>query len=105
MSDTYEIAVVGDRESIMGFRAIGLSVYPVFSANEARAEIHRLAETDCAVIFLTETIAKDLSDVIAHYRSRLKPAIILIPGKEGPLGIGRDTMQSVIERAVGADII
>ncbi len=105
MSETYEIAVVGDRESIMGFRAIGLSVYPVFNANEARAEIHRLAETDCAVIFLTETLAKDLPDVIQRYRSVLKPAIILIPGKEGSFGIGKDTMQSVIERAVGADII
>lgn len=105
MSDTYEIAVVGDRESIMGFRAIGLSVYPVFNENEARAEIYRLAESNCAVIFLTETLAKNLTDVIARYRGELKPAIILIPGKEGSLGIGKDTMQSVIERAVGADII
>jgi V/A-type H+-transporting ATPase subunit F len=105
MAEMYEIAVVGDRESIMGFRAIGLSVYPVFNENEARAEIHRLAESNCAVIFLTETLAKNLTDVIARYRGELKPAIILIPGKEGSLGIGKDTMQSVIERAVGADII
>ena len=105
MSDTYEIAVVGDRESIMGFRAIGLSVCPVFNPNEARAEIQRLADSDCAVIFLTETLAKDLGDVIARYRSQLKPAIILIPGKEGSLGIGKETIETVIERAVGADII
>ncbi len=105
MAEMYEIAVVGDRESIMGFRAIGLSVYPGFNENEAPAEIHRLAESNCAVIFLTETLAKNLTDVIARYRGELKPAIILIPGKEGSLGIGKDTMQSVIERAVGADII
>ena len=30
---------------------------------------------------------------------------ILIPGREGSLGIGRANIQSAIERAVGADIL
>ena len=34
-----------------------------------------------------------------------KPAIILIPGREGSLGIGKDNLQKAIERAVGADIL
>lgn len=105
MAETNEIAVIGDRESVMGFRAIGLNVYPVFSSAEAKTKIHELAETGCAVIYLTETLAKDLPETIAAYKSRLKPAIILIPGKEGSIGIGRDTINSAIERAIGADIL
>ena len=46
-----------------------------------------------------------LEDVIARYKDALRPAIILIPGKEGSLGVGKRSIQSAIERAVGADIL
>ena len=59
----------------------------------------------CAVIYLTETLAKDMSDTLARYKDDLRPAIILIPGRTGSLGIGRDNIQRAIERAVGADIL
>ena len=105
MATTYKIAVVGDWESVMGFRALGLEACPAATPEEARAEIRRLVREDCAVIYLTETLAKALPDVLAKYKDALRPAIILIPGREGTLGIGRDNMQRAIERAVGADIL
>ena len=36
MATTYRIAVIGDWESVMGFRALGLDTYPVTSVDEAR---------------------------------------------------------------------
>ena len=73
MAMTYQIAAVGDWESVMGFRALGLDTYPV--------------------------------DVISRYKDEIRPAIILIPGRQGSLGIGRNNIQRAIERAVGADIL
>lgn len=105
MALTYSIAVVGDWESVMGFRALGLETHPVASAEEARRAIHDLAKGDCAVIYLTETLAQELKDVLERYQDALRPAIILIPGREGSLGIGRHNIQRAIERAVGADIL
>ena len=35
MAAAYQIAVIGDWESVMGFRALGLDTYPVTSADEA----------------------------------------------------------------------
>lgn len=105
MAKTYQIAVIGDWESVMGFRALGLDTYPVTSAEEAKDKIRELAKTDCAVIYITEQLAKDLTDVINHYKDEIRPAIILIPGREGSLGIGKDNIQRAIERAVGADIL
>ena len=105
MAVTYRIAVIGNWESVMGFRALGLDTYPVTSAEEAREKVRQLAKSDCAVIYLTETLAKDMEDVLARYKDELRPAIILIPGREGSLGIGRDSIQRAIERAVGADIL
>ena len=76
MATTYQIAAVGDWESVMGFRALGLDTYPVTSVEEAREKVRELAKTNCAVIYLTEQLAKDMEDVIAHYKDELRPAII-----------------------------
>ena len=32
----YKIGVIGDRESILGFRAVGLTVFPCDEAEEAK---------------------------------------------------------------------
>ena len=72
---------------------------------EAREKIKELAKGNCAVIYLTEQLAKDMEDVISRYKDELRPAIILIPGRQGSLGIGKNNIQRAIERAVGADIL
>ena len=104
MAATYRIAVIGDWESVMGFRALGLDTYPVTSVDEAKERVRELAKTDCAIIYLTEQLAKDMEDVLARYKDELRPAIIMIPSREGSLGIGMNNIQRAIERAVGADI-
>lgn len=105
MAITYRIAAIGDWESVMGFRALGLDTYPVADAAEAREKVRELAKDNCAVIYLTEQLARDMDDVLTRYKDELRPAIILIPGREGSLGIGKNNIQRAIERAVGADIL
>ncbi len=100
----YKIAVIGDKASVMGFKALGLEVFPAEALEQAKATLHRLAKEDYAVIYLTERYGSGMSAELAYYKDELKPAIILIPGREGSLGIGQDNLQRSIERAVGADI-
>ena len=71
MATTYQIAVIGDWESVMGFRALGLDTYPVASVEEAKEKVRELAKTDCAVIYLTEQLAKDMDDVLSRYKDEL----------------------------------
>ena len=74
MATTYRIAVIGDWESVMGFRAIGLDTYPVTSAAEAKERVKELAKDgECAVIYLTEQLAREMSDVLNHYKDELRP--------------------------------
>ena len=102
---SYRIAVLGDKDSVLGFKALGLSTYAVDSAEEARTTLHRIAKEDFAVIYVTETLAVELEHDINRYKDDLTPAIILIPGKEGSLGIGMSNIKKAVERAVGADIL
>ena len=71
----------------------------------AREILHRLARENTAIIYLTEALAAGLEHEIARYKDALTPAIILIPGKSGSLGIGMANVKKSVERAVGADIL
>lgn len=98
-----KIAVLGDRESVLGFLALGLDVRPVETAQEGREALRELAQT-CAVIFVTETLAQELAPEIARYKDVPRPAILPIPGKAGPMGLGGDAVHRAVQRAVGSDI-
>ena len=50
----------------MGFRALGLDTYPVADAAEAREKVRELAKDNCAVIYLTEQLARDMDDVLTR---------------------------------------
>ncbi len=101
----YKIAVMGDQASVMGFKVLGLDVFPVEEAEEARHALHQLAREDYAIIYLTEQLAVQLDAEVQRYKDQLTPAIILIPGKEGALGIGMQNVSRAVERAIGADIL
>lgn len=102
----YKIAVIGERDSVLGFRALGLDVYFASEADTdaARAALHRLAQENYAVIYVTEQIARHLQSEIGRYKDAVMPAIILIPGRGGSLGLAEAGLKSAVERAVGADI-
>lgn len=101
----YKIAVLGDRDSVLGFKALGLDVFPAESTDEARTTLHTLATGDYAIVYLTEQLAAELMADVAKYKDSVTPAIILIPGKAGTLGIGMSSLKSAVERAVGANIL
>lgn len=101
----YKIAVLGDRDSVLAFQALGLTVYPTEGPAEAREILHRLAKENYAVIYLTEELAQALTADIDRYKDAMTPAIILIPGRSGSLGLGTGALQQAVERAVGANIL
>ena len=101
----YRIGVIGDRDSVLGFPALGLEVCPAENAEEARQALHRMAKENFAILYLTEQLSAQLQPEIARYQDALTPAIILIPGKGGSLGIGMKNITTAVERAVGADIL
>lgn len=101
----YKIAVVGDKDSILGFKAIGVDTYPVTGSEGALAVLKKLATADCGVIFLTEELAGELEDVVNELNKRFLPAVVLIPNSKGTLGIGMNKIKNNAEKAIGADIL
>jgi len=101
----YKIAVVGDRDSIYGFAALGLDTYPVENREEAVKTLKTLAQGTYAVIYMTEAIVALLGDEVTAYSESRIPAIIPIPGVSGNTGAGIANVKKMVEKAVGSDII
>ena len=101
----YKAAVIGDRQSVLGFRALGLTVETAETAQEAARALHSLAQDKHAVIYITEQLAAKIPEDIAAYLDLPQTAVIPIPSKDGVLGIGDSELHKAVERAVGADIL
>jgi V/A-type H+-transporting ATPase subunit F len=102
-----KIGVIGGRETVMGFKALGLAVFPVESTEDAKQILRRITkpEEEFAIIYVEENLAKELESEIAKFKDSPTPAIILIPGREGSLGLGQSALRAAVERAVGANIL
>ncbi|MEG0296453.1 MAG: V-type ATP synthase subunit F [Clostridium sp.] len=100
-----KIGVVGDKDSVLAFKALGIDVYPVVESDEARRAIDTMAKKDYAVIFVTEQIAQDVEETIARYNNQILPAVILIPSNQGSLNIGLKKISDSVEKAVGVNIL
>ncbi len=101
----YKIGVVGDKDSILAFKALGIEVFPVIEKDEARKTVDKLAMNKYAVIFITEQVAKDIEETIERYNRQTLPAVILIPSNQGSLNIGMQRISDNVEKAVGVNIL
>ncbi len=98
------IAVVGDKDSVLAFKAIGLDVFPVSNEMEARDTVKHLART-FEVIFITDKIAQSIDSLLARYKARPYPVVVPIPSAEGSNGFGLNGIKKDVEKAIGADIL
>ena len=102
----YKVAILGERESVLGFMALGFSVHEVNSADEAAKTLQALVRAgEYAVIFITERYAMQIEETVNLYKDLPLPAILSVPGFEGSNGYGMNSIKSAVERAVGADIL
>ena len=100
----HDICIIGDRDSVLGFKALGYTTYIIDNAYEAERMLEKIAD-DFAVIFIIEQYVEEIRSVIDRYRDKKLPAIIPVPGRDGTTGLSMRTIRDAMERAVGADIL
>ena len=101
----HKIGAVGDKDSILGLKALGISACPVTEGRKAGEMLKRLIEEGYVLIFITEALAKENLSTLRQYYASKTPAIVPIPGRQGVLGVGRGGIKKAVERAVGVDIL
>lgn len=103
--DMGKMAVIGDRESVLGFQSIGIEAYPVIGAEGAGKLIHRLAKEQYVIIFITEEIALQVSETIEAYSTVPYPALIVVPSGTESTNVGMASIRQNVEKALGSDIL
>lgn len=109
----YRIAVIGQRQDILGFSALGFTLFEANTTDEALAALKSATKgaaagsTDggYAVIFITEAYASDLAEEISRFDDLPTPAILPIPSATKDGGFGIRALHDRVKRAVGSDIL
>jgi V/A-type H+-transporting ATPase subunit F len=100
-----DIAFIGDRDSVWGFAAFGMTVRPVVDADESRAAFDDVVAQGASVVFVTEDVYDACADQIERYRDQPLPTVTVLPSVKGSRGVAAAEIQEAVSAAVGADIL
>ncbi len=100
----YKVGVIGDHDSIIGFKALGMTIGPADTGPQALVYLRQWEAEHYAVIFITEPLAAANQTLLTSLRNRKLPAIIPIPAQHGSTGLGMSQVRESLRKAVGLDL-
>lgn len=100
----YKIAVIGDKESILGFSAIGMDIYPAYEEEDIKKIIPQLIEENYAIIYITESLSIKSEKYLEKLRKNKIPAIVTIPNNTENLRYGEERIKNIVQKSVGIEI-
>lgn len=101
----HKVCVIGDKDSVLAFQALGVRVLTPIGASDVRNAVDGAVRDGYGVIFITEQLAQEIPETIDRYKTTPIPALILIPSNSGTLGIGMEDINRNVEKAVGTNIL
>lgn len=112
----YKIAIIGTREAILGFKALGLepvyvsqpeeAVEALYTLKKERVEMNGESKNKYAIVYIMEDLMSAITD--DDYKKLSQdplPAIIPLPSHLGSSGYGLKKLKTIVEKAVGMDIL
>lgn len=103
---SYKIAILGSSDAVSGFKAVGAHAIPVKKTEDAKEKLMEVYNSnEYAVLFITEDWADELKDFINELPPKALPAITAIPSQSGSTGAGLANLRTIVEKAVGSDIL
>lgn len=100
-----KIAVVGDKDAVLGFKAVGVEVFDATTAEQANKLVKELSKQNYAVVFLAESLAEQMPETLAKLKTQPFPAIVPIPTDGKSSGFGMAGIKADVEKAIGVDIL
>ena len=101
---TGKIAIVGNGDSIMVFKAAGVATFPASDGKQAREALRKAAQ-EYQIIFLTEDLARGMEDYLKRFDEEPYPVVLSIPSDKGSDGYGDEMLKKAMDRALGVAIL
>jgi len=105
-----EIALIGDRHTVYGFRLAGIRktfLIEQIRQEDIRGVLNGLFDDNIGIILVTEKVAEEIRHIleeVGRFRKGIMPIVVEIPDSGGPLPEKIDPMRELIKRTVGFEI-
>jgi V/A-type H+-transporting ATPase subunit F len=101
-----KIAVIGDRDTVTGFRLVGVSECATpKTPDETRDFLYKFfRDPNMGLVIITEPLAAEVEDTIVELSQSPVPVILLISDRTGSTGTYEAVLKELIRRAVGIEI-
>ena len=100
-----EIAMIGDRDSILGFKVLGVTIFPVNIKSESVEALQDVIRQEYKVAFITEQMAPGPEEIANLIGDRTFPVVTMIPSNRGSTGLAMQRLQMLVRKAAGADVL
>jgi V/A-type H+-transporting ATPase subunit F len=109
MVGMYKVAVIGDFDTVMGFKLAGVGeTYEVENSQDAGKVLRQLSKRDdIGVIIMTERVAEGVTEVLEEVLKTRKariPVIVEVPDKRGPMKRLAVSIREMVKRAIGIEV-
>ena len=97
--------VIGDEDTVLGFRFAGIEGEVVRGPAEAREALRQASRRpDLGIVIIADTVADTIRDEVNQVRFRLDlPLVVEVPGPDGPSPKRADLLD-LIREAVGIKV-
>ncbi|MFW6146967.1 MAG: V-type ATP synthase subunit F [Thermodesulfobacteriota bacterium] len=105
-----EIALIGDRHTVHGFRLAGIRrtfLIDEIRSGDIRALLRELFSGEVGLMLITERVAQELGDLleeVERFKKGILPILIQVPDSTGPLAAKADPIRVLIKKTVGFEI-
>ncbi len=93
-----DIAVIGDEDTVLGFKLAGVKNAEVFSEEKANEIVERFEEAK--IVIVTEKAAERMGALLGRFHG----VVTEIPDKEGSTGAALRRMGRLLEEAIGVKL-
>ncbi len=100
----FKVGMIGDYDSAIGFKAVGIDTYVVKDAKEAENILASLVREGYGIVFITEEIATSIENAVDSVNRETSCSVLIIPSVRGSTGFAIDKIRRNVEKAVGIDI-
>ncbi len=106
MSETNrnEIAVIGDKDSILGFKSIGFDTYEIIKQDESDIKqfVISILRKQYKIVYITENYFIICEkDVEEYLKNKSYPILTVIPNTSSEKNITFDSIKKLVEKALG----
>ena len=103
---TDKIAIIGDTDTVVGFRLAGIlnSNIPSDASTTRQALLNFSNDSNISIVIITEPLAEEIRETIEELSERPYPVIVEIPDKSGRLEGKESPVRRLVKRAIGVEL-